>query len=214
MSTQIFLGSPPPHIEAWIKANFKPKAKWVPAAYTNKWAFSDGNTRYITITGPNAYDFSTITEDEYNDLMQYTDGMTHFHIVSTGIPYENTIIGFSSYAEMKKTTELTFKLIDSSNPDLKCYRIYTPGHWEDANGNWINGSWDSETTMTAIYDPNDWKCKWLDDGTDQSGSPRAGWYGGEFLSDDRNASIFISQNAGEYYSWHRIWTNTVPEPNS
>lgn len=26
MSTQIFLGSPPPHIEAWIKANFKPTA--------------------------------------------------------------------------------------------------------------------------------------------------------------------------------------------
>ena len=24
MSTEIFLGSPPPHIEAWIKANFKP----------------------------------------------------------------------------------------------------------------------------------------------------------------------------------------------
>ena len=26
MSTQTFLGSPPPHIEAWIKANFKPAA--------------------------------------------------------------------------------------------------------------------------------------------------------------------------------------------
>ena len=26
MSTQVFLGSPPPHIEAWIKANFKPTA--------------------------------------------------------------------------------------------------------------------------------------------------------------------------------------------
>lgn len=26
MSTQVFLGSPPPYIEAWIKANFKPNA--------------------------------------------------------------------------------------------------------------------------------------------------------------------------------------------
>ncbi len=38
---RIFLGSPPPHIEAWIKANFKPKAKWVPENYTSDWYFSD-----------------------------------------------------------------------------------------------------------------------------------------------------------------------------
>ena len=25
--------------------------------------------------------------------------------------------------------------------ELTAYRKYTPGHWEDADGNWINGSW-------------------------------------------------------------------------
>ena len=55
MSTQIFLGPPPPHVEKWMREHYQ---KWVPAVYTDEWLFSDGGKYSIT--------YSRYSQDELN----------------------------------------------------------------------------------------------------------------------------------------------------
>lgn len=149
--------------------------------------------------------------------MQTTDGVTHFSLINDQANYESTSITFKSYAEMLKTTEITFKS-RTGGKDLVCYRVFTPGHWEDADGNWINGSWDSETRMTAIYDPTNYRCVWQEKDSDIGYGGlvvhQSGWYfsGIEFLSNDKNISFLRIVDADKTVSWRRVWTNTVPEP--
>lgn len=39
----------------------------------------------------------------------------------------------------------------ASSGALSAFRDYTPGHWEDADGNWINGSWGDWTPALSGY---------------------------------------------------------------
>ena len=60
----------------------------------------------------------------------------------------------------------TFINLDGFAPTygVSAYRAYIPGHWEDANGNSINGSWDSETSMTKLFDDgvtSNSSCTWV-----------------------------------------------------
>ena len=125
------------------------------------------------------------------------------------------------------TVELTYPSLYNGNADntnVELYRVFTPGHWEDADGNWINGSWDSETRMTAIYDPNDIKCEWLHKGQEIYGTiiKESAWYMGVFTgltNNNRNANIIYTSHPTEdgyfeTFSWRRTWTNTKTEPNN
>ena len=128
---------------------------------------------------------------------------------------------FQSYAEMKKITELTS--IGDGTILLKCYRVFTPGHWEDADGNWINGSWDSETSMTKLFDDNvtsNDSCSWINAGSmgPQGTISESGWYVGGGYSPssgigDRNTAFIYDSNwtqPNKTAGWRRIWTNAVP----
>ena len=201
---RIFLGSPPPHIEAWIKANFKPKAKWVPENYTSDWQFSDHKSYDIQYTTYNP-------GDPY-----HPEGFTDWYLViNNGAAYYGTsIIGQPDIPQ--HATTLSF------DPPSESYTVYasryfTPGHWEDANGNWINGSWDSETTMTAVYDPNHYGCQWIKKGqmlSSGSTADKSGWYaqGQTLLSTNKNANMIISYSNAVVFS--RTWTNTTPAPSN
>ena len=186
MSTQIFLGPPPPHVEAWMKANWKAPDKWVPAVYTDEWLFSDGDSTHNV-------EYSTAMED-----MWTIDG---------ALPRSK---GFGKNCTVIEGTTL--------NTDLSAYRVFTPGHWEDANGNWINGSWDNETKMAAIYDPFNYKCEWQEKGLDIGDGliiQQSGWYAKktEYCSNTKNENIISYINLDALvYAWHRTWINTVPEP--
>ena len=46
MGTQVFLGPPPPHIEAWIKANYKPAGN-----PKTKITFADGTSQEYDWSG-------------------------------------------------------------------------------------------------------------------------------------------------------------------
>ena len=47
--TEVYLGKPPVHVEAWMKENFKTE-KWVPAVYTDQWSFSDSEYGYHRVS--------------------------------------------------------------------------------------------------------------------------------------------------------------------
>lgn len=105
----------------------------------------------------------------------------------------------------------------SDSERVTVYRIFTPGHWEDAAGNWINGNWDSEITMTAVYDPYNYGCMWQEKGLDiGDGSiiPRSGWYfkKTEFLSNNKNENNISAVEDDKTIAWRRIWTNSKPVP--
>ena len=77
------------------------------------------------------------------------------------------------------------------------YRKYIPGHWEDADGNWINGSWSS----------------WGFDWSDKEGQ----WMmGSDYVNDgypsqnDKNAVIGMVDS----YIETRTWNNTKPAPTT
>ena len=94
--------------------------------------------------------------------MLYTNGETTFSAHGYSSEYRQLDMKFDSYEKMKSITELSFKSL-MGNADLNMYRIYTPGHWEDADGNWINGSWsDKDTNQWIPIDCESFFAYWTD----------------------------------------------------
>lgn len=131
--TKTFLGYPPEHIRNWIiehTTGGNPPAgaeEWVeacnpdgsPLSETSKaeWVFSDGIERKLWL---DEYD-GWIWEDEENSDSYGFCPSTH-----------------ESNLTILKLSDLHGTYL---NPEVIAYRKYIPGHWEDADGNWINGSW-------------------------------------------------------------------------
>lgn len=112
------------------------------------------------------------------------------------------------------------KVIEISDPgDSTGYRVYTPGHWEDADGNWINGSWEPEDDTDTIYSMVG-SAYWVEKGGSLSNggiANESGWYmaGAELVSNDRNANIISKKMDDEMtFAWRRTWMNTKPAPNA
>ena len=109
------------------------------------------------------------------------------------------------------TTELT-ATNTSNSQTVNCYRIYTPGHWEDADGNWINGSWGDWNSVISGYE--------VEDG-EPYGNPDM-WY---LISDGQpSAELQKSSNLALWYGDFsgksnipfatRTWNNTKPAPTT
>ena len=109
------------------------------------------------------------------------------------------------------TTELT-ATNTSNSQTVNCYRIYTPGHWEDADGNWINGSWGDWNSVISGFE--------VEDG-EPYGNPDV-WY---LISDGMpSAELQKSSNLALWYGDFsgksnipfatRTWTNTKPAPTT
>lgn len=96
--------------------------RWIAPIYSNE--FIPDDTQYgvfdisqnnLTISEGHAYD--SVTETESYETLTSFDGVTILHMY----PYGR---------------------VDGGNgPKLTLYRRYIPGHWEDENGNWVNGYW-------------------------------------------------------------------------
>lgn len=195
--TEVYLGKPPAYIETWMKENIQTE-KWVPAVYTDQWLFSDGEKYTLSVTQQFNFYYWTAIDSDGGQLTSY-----------------NT---FTDKSECDTSISASF----SGNSNPNAYRIYTPEHWEDGNGNWINGSWKPLNYMNEIYDPALYGCSWYEVGKYDKGGwefnvQTAGWYShvtgqnDECLeSTDKNACIIKSKvyNA----SWYRTWTNSKPAP--
>ena len=113
-------------------------------------------------------------------------------------------------------------------PQLTLYRQFLPGHWEDQNGNWVNGSWSNTTnngrnwegtrdSVATFYETeselaNDSLS--LDD-IEAIGSRLPCWANNSFAV---NYSNYDVKNLNVFKPWTgelflRTWTNTVQPPN-
>ena len=195
--TEVYLGKPPARVEAWIKEHFK-TATWVPAVYTDEWLFSDGKN----------YDIQYTTYDPGDP--DHPEGFTDWWLIpSQGICYSVTVTGNPDIPQ--HATTLNFNHPENSYTTY-AYRVFTPGHWEDGDGKWINGSWsDIDPIYAGKYD---FLVYWVEKGgtLDGTTASKAGWYWNlqVWLSDDINASFFV-YSQDETYSYRRVWTNTVPK---
>ena len=88
---------------------------------------------------------------------------------------------------------------------LTIYRKYTPGHWEDADGNWINGSWGNwEGNISqwiewnTTFNPPAW-CNSVEPMSNVECFPS---------KNDKNANLFIEHDSTTYCT--RTWNNTKP----
>ena len=106
----------------------------------------------------------------------------------------------------------TFINLDGFAPSVSAYRKYTPGHWEDADGNWINGSWGDWNSVISGYQVKD---------GEPYGNPEV-WY---LISDGQpSAELQKSSNLALWYGDFsgksnipfatRTWTNTTPAPTT
>ena len=261
---RIFLGSPPPHIEAWIKANFKAPEKWVPAAYTNEWVFSDGNNYKLAYTKYSQEQLNefqqsgmpeltcevnleslsesqvqlnnfSILEYEHRGSVKWNNssgGTTCTSTVPFDLAYENGIYIADTIIKVEfSQSTYNYDTLSWSDPiTVSGYQVYTPGHWEDANGNWINGSWgkwnNEEYSSVSWLSYDDAKTQhesgWYPEVNDIS--KLFGWqYGSASLNNlnvkdaqnvNANLLYLISPDLGLEVLQRRIWTNTVPEPNA
>ena len=99
--------------------------------------------------------------------------------------------------ELVKGDTNAYEIEISNYDNVTAYRKYIPGHWEDADGNWINGSWSS----------------WGFDWSDKEGQ----WMmGPDYVNDgypsqnDKNAVIGMVDS----YIETRTWNNTKPAPTT
>ena len=108
----------------------------------------------------------------------------------------------------------TFINLDGFAPNygVSAYRKYTPGHWEDADGNWINGSWSDWNSVISGFEVAD---------GEPYGNPGV-WY---FISDGQpSAELQKSSNLALWYGDFsgksnipfatRTWNNTKPAPTT
>lgn len=179
---EIFLGNPPPAIKKWIMENAgsTPPAgaeRWVEPVYTDEWVWSDGM--------PHMFDFADTDGD----------GLSSWILDGSYAPedYENEFLTYIHVPEFQ-----------IGPTEVNGYRKYIPGHWEDADGNWINGSWDTPDYLVSVktgYTPKiiwgEWSTPgWYDESTDV------------FYGDDRNINYIHDGSL----IWIRTWNNTKPAP--
>lgn len=96
--------------------------RWVEPQYTDEWVFSNGGSYPIT--------FDHMYDDQYMPNLQ----------PNGGTPKK----GLVKQSDIATLTEISWDVTSEyygGVTELTAYRKYTPGHWEDANGNWINGNW-------------------------------------------------------------------------
>ena len=157
MSTQIFLGPPPPHVEAWIKEHYKVPEKWVSAVYTDKWGFSNGKN--------------------YNLKYTWANGETGTFMCWNLMEGDSVMMTFAAETD-ENATQFLMEGVGDDTGSPTARRVYTPGHWEDADGNWINGNWTSN--MNAFYNPyGAWDCNWIEKGNyinSDDIADESGWY--------------------------------------
>ena len=107
--------------------------RWFEPQYTNEWVSSDGSTLNNIIFGP--YGPENLPSGNYALPTVYR---------ASGNTYDATSLFMGNYddsTESDKIVKMEFNDSTTGEVSLTIYRKYTPGHWEDANGNWINGSW-------------------------------------------------------------------------
>lgn len=176
-----------------------------------EWVFSDGGNHIIT-----RYEYDTdyymyylnnwedIGEFEYNGKIWYA-----------GMP------GY--YPKTDNVTQLYWGYIGETDGeqrflDIRAYRKYTPGHWEDADGNWINGSWEEWTvTFGGIIDENPVNVpQWVLD-PENLGNTDYGWYnnGTNWLDNNENTPlIYKYEMIMSAYISYRTWNSTKPAPTT
>ena len=157
--------------------------RWVEPQYTDDWVFSDGQKHTIRI------DYTDETFDGHLAYNYYIDDVL-----------------------VKGDTD-AYEIEISDYDTVTAYRKYIPGHWEDADGNWINGSWSS----------------WSDGNLYWSNSNNAYEYmmanvkdnGGTIYPDSRKDDAIIVTypyvNFGDHSSYGvivRTWNNTKPAPTT
>ena len=93
---------------------------FVDQVLTDTWHFSDGNNWIITF----------IPQSEGKPKYIITDTAASTSYIAQPTDYDKDI-----------DTQLTFYVTGSTDYAFSAYREYTPAHWEDADGNWVKGSW-------------------------------------------------------------------------
>lgn len=184
--THIFLGYPPEHIARWMEhvhretgnqehMNPPPPVEvetWVPARNPDgsplsdiehaEWVFSDGN----------AHNAMLLDWREYGDgiywIIDRTRGMSEpvFCISNDG-----SLIPRSMFTDLDeaKTAVQIHKTDIEYGTTLIAYRKFTPSHWEDADGNWINGNWGEWESTSSL------KPEWHEKG-EAEWCHESGWY--------------------------------------
>ena len=216
--TQIFLGYPPEHIKNWIIEHSQANPPtgnetWVPVCNPDgspltdtdhaEWVFSDGKEHTLTFG-------------------YYSDDMYIFNLDGSDSRYnhngEEWIMGMpETFPKNEQPTKTEFYITNPNDENdsfyIKAYRKYIPGHWEDANGNWINGSWGDWSNSNLIewskpnysyIDEDKWVYK--PDPLDNSLIV----YPSEY---DQNANLCQHATAAELIAT-RTWTNTKPAPEN
>ena len=203
--TEIFLGYPPEHIKNWIIEHSQANPPtgnetWVPASNLDgspltdtdhaKWVFSDGggyNLKYV------------VNEEGGWDAWCGDQGNG----------------AYMTFGETIGQPGATFINLDGFAPTygVSAYRAYIPGHWEDADGNWINGSWSDWSNSNLIewskpnysyIDEDKWIYK------PDPGDNSLIVYPSEY---DQNANLCQHATAASLIAT-RTWTNTKPAPEN
>lgn len=224
----VFLGYPSKHVHDWLtdngsEPNPPPPVEvetWVPASNPDgsplsdaehaEWVFNDGQEHTVTwgtdVFGQDGF----ILDGEIASAAYVAD---QYQQVANA--YDTCI--FWSWCN-----------------DKMAYRKYTPGHWEDADGNWINGYWEREDNDEP-YDTynlgwknastNDWCCSivfaepghfWaeLPEGLEPIQWTADVGQGGDVPINapvtDINASLLVFKYQSTIL--YRTWNNTKPAP--
>lgn len=157
--------------------------RWVNPQYTDDWVFSDGQEHTIRID---------YTDETFDGHLAYSYYMDNYLVKGDTDAYEIEI--------------------SDNNNNVTAYRKYIPGHWEDADGNWINGSWGDWNSVISGYE--------VEDG-EPYGNPNV-WY---LISDGQpSAELKKSSNLALWYGAFseksnipfatRTWNNTKPAPTT
>lgn len=171
--------------------------RWVKPQYTDDWVFSDGKEHSIFVVDYWDYD------DPMNGMVYYEiDGGDCY-----GIIYRRDHMDWTAEKALEELDKMT--VLDCGGNYI-AYRKYIPGHWEDADRNWINGSWGDWNSVISGYE--------VEDG-EQYGNPNV-WY---FIGDGMpSAELQKSSNLALWYGDFsgksnipfatRTWNNTKPAP--
>lgn len=176
--------SPPTSSERWVPA-CNPDGSPLSDFEHAEWVFNDGQT-YDNVPIPylegDTWYYDTIEKD---GRTWYTAYPVYIEDSSSEGWHDNGIIIHMQWIDE-----------DGDYSTVDAYRKYIPGHWEDVDGNWINGSWSW------------WSYEW----SDEEGQ----WMmGPDYVNDgypsqsDKNAVIGMIDS----YIETRTWNNTKPAPS-
>lgn len=214
--TQIFLKTCPDWVQKIIDE--QTADRWVPAVKTDEWVFSDGIAHNLYF------------EHQYP---AGTDADTGETIYETALILDGSTVSYDDRSEEQglpfgQETKMSLYLIDENFEEIEiiAYRKYTPAHWEDPNGNWINGSWSNwsgwhlmlDGTKTEFTDVD------IDSGyinffpSEDEGPDRWTIQADEALAFPNvdNPNMLYAFFGPEYSSGYatRTWTNTKPAPEN